>query len=247
MRITAVFALALLPVWVEAQMSASTPTVAPQSESKHLEWTSEVLVSNNSVWRGFLSDRTPTIQPSVTLSVGSFAVTSTTALEFDGQYCWKEHDLELSYTKPLAKGFSLESGYINYAYPAADRDRFAHEFFSGISLEGGTGFHLQTFQQVGLSTGTYLNGGISHVFLSSSKFPALVEASIGYNRKLFIPEAAFSDAVVTVSTELQLRSGVSLSPQIGYSKGLNSRYFDDYLTAGLRFSYKPGERGSSER
>lgn len=247
MRMAVLFTLVIAPVWVQAQVSASTPIAVPRPESKHIEWTSEVLASNNSVWRGFLSDRTPTLQPSVTLSIGSFAVTSTTALEFDGQYCWKEHDLELSYTKALTKRLSLESGYVNYAYPAAEKDRFAHEFFTGIGIEGDTGFNLQASQQVGLSTGTYVSGRISHVFQLASKFPILGEAGIGYNRRMFIPVATFSDAVVTVSTELQLRSGVSLSPQIGYSKGLNRRYFADYLTAGLRLSYKPKERGSSER
>lgn len=82
------------------------------------------------------------------------------------------------------------------------------------------------------------------------KFNRLKErrvASLGCNRKLFIPAATFSDAVLTVSTALNLRPGITLELQIGYSEGLNSRYFSDDLTTGLRFIYEPKRQDASDR
>jgi hypothetical protein len=238
--------LTLITACIHAQGSIPVPAAVQTQSGLHAEWTSEVLVSNNSVWRGFLSNRTATLQPSVTLGVGAFSLTSTTVLEFDGHYCWKEHDLQLSFTRPLTKRISLTSGYINYAYPAADKDRFANEFFAGIALEGRTGLRLQTFQDVGLSSGTYMSGEVSRSWRSAARFPIRVAASVGFNRKLFIPASTFSDAVFTVSTEIPVRSGVRISPQMGYSKGLNRQYFRDYFSAGLRIDYTSKAGGSSD-
>lgn len=210
--------------------------------SKHAfrpEWNTELSVTNNVVWRGFLSNRSTTLQPVLTLSMGSFSVSSTSALEFDGQYCWKEHDLQVSYTKEVAKRWSLTSGYINYAYPALHENRFAHEFFIALAMEGPVGLELQAYQDAGMSSGSYLNVAVEHSFRSTNRFPINVSASLGYNRKLFIPESTLSDALLTVSTPMKLRSGLAIEPQIGYSKGLNSRYFSDYLTIGVRLSYEP--------
>ncbi len=160
-------------------------------------------------------------------------------LEFDGQRCWKEHDLQVSYTKEVAKRWSLTSGYIKYAYPALHKDRFAHEFFAALAMEGPVGLELQVYQDAGISSGSYLSLAVEHSYRSRNRFPVNVSASLGYNRRLFIPESTFSDAVVTISTPVKLRSGLLIKPQIGYSKGLNSRYFSDYLTTGVRLSYEP--------
>jgi hypothetical protein len=240
-------ALAVVPLPMLGETVVPIPAASQDSTKVHAEWSTEVFASNNVVWRGFLSNKVGTLQPSITLDFGALSVTSTSVLEFDGQYCWKEHDLQVSYSKPLSKRFSLTSGYTNYAYPSLEKDRFAHEFFTGLTMEGNTGARPQTFQNVGLSSGTYISAEISRSFRSAAKFPIHTVASVGYNRKLFIPEATFSDAVVTVSTDVPLRSGLSLAPQIGYSRGLNRRYFDNYITVGLRLVYKPERLGLASR
>lgn len=228
----------ILPLSLRA--GEPTPISAPSQNDAgvRFNWSAEVLASNNVVWRGFLSNRTGTLQPSVTLDVGEFSVTSTSVIEFDGQSYWKEHDLLVSYSKPLSRRVSVTSGYTNYAYASLDKDRFAHEFFTGITIQGVTEASFQAFQDVGLSSGTYLSAGLSHSFRSRSRFPLESSTTIGFNRKLFIPVSTFSDAAVTFSTGIPLRTGITLTPQIGYSRGLNRRYFDSYLTAGVRLSYK---------
>ena len=224
-------------VVVLASVSLHAEEEGTSDSGFHAEWNVEVAATNNVVWRGFLSNRTAALQPSITLTLGAFEINSTSVLEFDGRYCWKEHDLQLSYTRPLYERLSLTAGYINYAFPAVEKERFAHEFFTGLSFEGATSVRMLAFQNVGASTGSYLSLELSHGFRKGKRLPIEAAASLGYNRRLFIAENTFSDAAVTISTVIPLGGRLSIAPEIGFSRGLNRQYFANYVTGGVRLAY----------
>ncbi len=135
---------------------------------------------NRYLWRGFLVNDSPAIQPTVGFGYKGFSVSSWSSIHQKingwGQN-WVEHDLTVDYTHSFNK-VGVSVGYIFYAWPGlpTGASNRSHEFYGGVSLDtilqpsftyyrdvdqgDGNYFYLSTGHSQKLGKGLILNLGL---------------------------------------------------------------------------------------
>ena len=84
----------------------------------HNGFTMEMGFANQRLWRGFVENGTPALQPKLGFHYNGLAVYSFSNIAHTGPHGqnWTEHELEVEYEKSFGK-FTAVGGYIHYAYP----------------------------------------------------------------------------------------------------------------------------------
>ena len=74
--------------------------------------------ANQRLWRGFVENDTPALQPKLGFHCKGFAIYSFSNIAHTGKHAqnWTEHELEVEYEKSIGK-FTAVVGYIHYSYP----------------------------------------------------------------------------------------------------------------------------------
>ena len=178
--------------------------------------------ANRYLWRGFVLNDSPSLQPSVSFGYKGLSVSSWSNFSYRtprGQK-WTEHDLTVSYTQPLGD-LSLSFGYIFYAFPdvrprAGNR---SHEVYAGISYSGflqpsftyyrdfdlgdGNYFYFALGRSWALRRGVVLNGGVG----------------LGVNNGQWIDNTTISNFDINVSVNIPTGGQVVFSPFFSQSIG----------------------------
>jgi hypothetical protein len=232
-RILAAFVL--LALLVSGTARAQEP--APPPKSTGPQWSSAVQVMNQYVWRGFLVNDRPVVQPEVRFSwKGAELSTWSNLVAEDRTLRYYEHDLALGYEHAIRGRFSWNAGYTYYAFVQDTTDRYEHEFSLGASYDGPVSLGLTAFQTVAPIYGTYYLLEAGRTFQFRRRPPLIVRSSLGYNHRLWITDSLFSDATVTASTRFSAKQ-LRFEPMLSYSAGLDRRWFGRHLTIGLRISH----------
>ncbi len=101
----------------------------------HNGFTLEMGFANQRLWRGFVENDTPALQPKLGFHYKGFAIYSFSNIAHTGKHAqnWTEHELELEYERHIGKWTALV-GYIHYSFPdiaaagaAAHDDTASHE------------------------------------------------------------------------------------------------------------------------
>jgi len=193
-----------------------------------LEVSADIAFYSDYVWRGFLLDDDPVIQPGVNLSAygfsasfwSSFDVITDDALDSD------EVDFTLDYTYEHDL-FSLSAGHTWYTFPAADTD--TQEFYIGGSV------NVPIFEDIVLSPGlkwfhdygdTNDGGALGDYFLLDLGYSIPVADtgisvdlynSVSYNNEFFI-NGDGGEYLVSAGLSIPLyKDNVKISPSISYS------------------------------
>ena len=84
----------------------------------HNGFTVEMGFANQRLWRGFVENDTPALQPKLGFHYNGLAVYSFSNIAQTGPHGqnWTEHELEVEYEKSFGK-FTAVGGYIHYSYP----------------------------------------------------------------------------------------------------------------------------------
>ena len=200
-------------------------------------WTGGVAQASAYVWRGFVIEDRPCIQPTASVQVGHLTVTSWFNLIADaGAKIWSEHDLTVDYSRSFGD-WKLSAGYTNYFFPSADSERVSHEFYAGAAWSGPLNPSVRVYQDVTHGNGTYVSLGVSQTIeLGSSKISATPAVALSYNNHQWVAESGWSDLNLGVTIAYPLSERVDLSGAFNYSKSLRTAWFPSRAYATLTVS-----------
>ncbi len=172
------FVFSRLLLVVAAASLAASPCLGQEKETPW-SFSADATFVNQYLWRGFVANDSPSLQPSVSFGYRGLSVTSWSNFSHRtprGQK-WTEHDLIVDYTHAMGD-ISVSAGYILYAFPdiaAGDGNR-SQEVYAGISYSGflqpsftyyrdfdqgdGDYFYFSTGRSWLLGRGVVLNGGL---------------------------------------------------------------------------------------
>ncbi len=224
------------PLYPAATKPSSTALLLPRNR---VHWGVDLNVTSQYIWRGFQANSTPSLQPNLWISYRGFTVSSWSNLARRGPngQQWTEHDLTVDYSRTLTRKFSWSAGYINYVFPDLASGDVANEFYGGLRYDGKVSAGLKVFQNAGLSTGTYFQGNVGKSFPLGETVSLTTSFAVGYNRKMFIPVATFSDAVGSVAVSFPLGSRMRIAPNVNFSKSLDRGYFRNQWFGGVTISF----------
>lgn len=225
--------LLMIIIWPGRLFSQST---SPEEVStSKVDWTVESGLYSRYVWRGFSDYSGPSWQNTIRVDHGSVGASwwTESGAQTSNGFLVREHDFELHYTRQVS-GTTLTGGYT--AYWTRLDDCLAHELYLAASYGRNYVATASLYQNVGSLSGTYLSAGLSHEARLSRNWRAQLNGTVGFNRRMFIPENTFSDLALTIGFTRPTTRKVRVSPSIGLSKSLNRRYFANHLYVGLVFS-----------
>ncbi len=194
--------------------------------------------ANQYLWRGFVLNDSPALQPAVTLSYRGFSVSSWSNLAYRaprGQ-AWTEHDLTVGYSRGLGP-IGLFGGYIHYAFPDVPQDgvRYSHEFYAGVSFNGRFQPALTYYRDVGDGEGSYLYLSGNQSLWQAKNCNLILTMGLGLNQHLWQPHTTISNFDTTLTFEVR-RGVVALKPFLTYTVGHRS-LFGRHTTFGIAITW----------
>src|SRR4051812_25520718 len=210
-RLRIVLILAIV-IWSVALFPQS---ISAQEESTStLDWTVESALYSGYVWRGFADYSGASWQNTFRASYGSAGASwwTESGAEPSNGFLVREHDFEVHYTRQISRA-TLTGGYT--AYWTRLDDSLAHEIYLTASSGKSYIATASLYQNVGSLTGTYLSAGLAHEARLSRNWRAQLSGTLGFNRKMYIPENTFSDLALTIAFTRPTTRKLRVSPNIG--------------------------------
>jgi hypothetical protein len=198
----------------------------------------ELMFTSAYVWRGFVNSRDWSLQPDLWLKFRDVSLHSWMNVIGEGSTPVTEHDFTVDYTKEAGE-LLFSAGFTNYVYGAAQYGRTTNELYAGVTHQGFLSPSVRVFYDFHAGTGAYVLFGATHTLPVSRRVTATPGVTLGYNNRLFIPEATFSDLNIGVRFDAQTASdGLAVVPFLRYSRSLNRGLFDDQFYGGVGLSMK---------
>ncbi|MDD5069528.1 MAG: hypothetical protein PHV17_02270 [Candidatus Omnitrophica bacterium] len=209
------------------------------------------------VWRGFVLDRDPVIQPGISISALGFTYSFWSSFDTDNNSAATssdEIDYVLDYTKSISDSLSVSVGHTYYDFP--DAATYSKEFYLGLALSKVPVLDLPietSFTYYRDYGSAPHGGGLGHYFSFDASYSTVIvedpEISLdyglhyGYNRKLFINGTNGSDLGLSLGLTVPLTESLTMSPTLNYSmpfgdlKDDNDGNQDDRFYIGLSLAY----------
>jgi hypothetical protein len=189
---------------------------AQDAEDPAWTYSSEVTVLSQYLWRGFVLNGSPSLQPSFTvgyrgLSVSSFANFSRRVPP--GSRSFTEHDLEVDYSRETG-AYTWSAGYANYymASSAESPSCVSHEIYAGIARSGLLEPSFKLYRDLAEGDGFYWYGSIGHSFPVRERMTLQPTLGIGVNQHLYGPNTAVSNVDLGVSADFRVNSRLTACP-----------------------------------
>ena len=174
------------------------------------------------VWRGFMLDNDPVVQPGFSLS--AYGITASFWGSFDArnrdELASDEVDFTLDYAKEF-DGFSVSVGVTHYAFPGGDS--YSDEVYAGIAFDvflspQVTVYHDYGDEAQGGGDGQYIHLAVGHSITLEETYGTTFDlsAGVGFNNELFIAGTG-GDYAVSAGLTIPLSAAFSLRPTVGYT------------------------------
>jgi uncharacterized protein (TIGR02001 family) len=189
------------------------------------------------IWRGMdIYDNKPAIQPSVTYTFGDsgLSVNAWGSFVLTGDKDYREMsevDLTVNYDFRVSENISLSVGFINYGFwfmpDYTFKDGNTQEFYISAGLPRVfLSPSVSVYYDINLASGLYVELSGGHSFAFTEKVGLELNASLGYNSKLFIDESGISDLNISASIPFSI-GNVRITPSVHYTHVyLEPFYFD---------------------
>ena len=186
--------------------SLAVPASAQDKESPWSFSLDNTFVSQY-LWRGFVVNTSPALQPNVSVGYKGFSVSSwsnvSQKIEGFGQN-WIEHDLTLDYSHSFDK-LGVSAGYIWYHFPgipSSTAGRHTHEFYVGASYDTLFSPSFTYYRDVDQGDGNYFYFSGGHSQELGKGVVLNLGAGVGVNNKLFIDHTTVSNFDATASVDI---------------------------------------------
>jgi len=184
-------------------------TVAPaiaQSPESPWSFSLDTTFVSQYLWRGFVVNSSPALQPNISLGYGGFSVSSwsnvANSIEGWGQN-WMEHDLTLDYSHSFGK-VGVSGGYIWYLFPGIKENpgRDSHEFYLGTSVDTLLSPSFTYYRDFDEGDGDYFYGSIGHSVDLVKGATLNLGSGAGLNHKQWIDITTVSNWDINVSVDI---------------------------------------------
>ncbi len=185
--------------------AVAAPAAAQEAENNWSFTLSNAFVSRY-LWRGFLVNDSPAIQPTVGFGYKGFTVTSWSSIHQQingwGQN-WVEHDLTVNYTHSLGKA-AVSAGYIFYAFPglANGASNRSHEFYGGLSLDTILQPSFTYYRDVDQGDGNYFYFSTKHSQKVTNGVVFNIGLGAGLNNGQWIDQTTISNFDINASIDI---------------------------------------------
>lgn len=209
-------------------MAANNVFAATLLDDYDIEVTSTIDFYSDYMWRGFLMDRDPVIQPGVNISTKGFTFSLWSSFDLDNNVGGQsdEVDFVIDYTTDIADGVSLSLGNTYYDFPASNT--YSSEFYVGLGLSELAGLPVETSltyfrdygdQNNGGGLGSYFSLDFGYSVPLEEKYGITADFGLhlGYNNKLFIAGDSGKDLGLTAGLTIPLTETLTISPSVNYS------------------------------
>lgn len=233
-RINLLKAIFIISIFAVTSMSTSTyadsedVTGILDNSPIPIEISAEVAVYSDYIWRGFMLDDDPVIQPSVSIGAHGFTATfwsSFDLVEHDG-LASDEVDATLDYTYEHDL-FSLFAGHTWYYFPGAHADTQEVYIGGGVNISLGdeitlsptvTWIHDYGDTDDGGAKGDYIMVGLGHsIPLFESPVTLDLSGEVAYNHEFFIEGDGGYVLLGAGLTIPLIGENATLSPNVNYS------------------------------
>ncbi len=156
------------------------------------------------LWRGFVPNDTPSLQPNISVGYKGFSVSSWSNISHTGPngQNWTEHDVTVDYTHSFNK-LGVSVGYINYAFPdLSGSDKYTHEFYVGASYDTFLSPSITFYRDVDDGDGNYLYLSGGHSFELGKGVVFNLGAGVGLNNGQWIDQTTVSNFDTTASVDI---------------------------------------------
>ena len=203
----------LVPTLCLLAMMTALPAAA-QAESPW-SFSFDTTFTSQYLWRGFVLNDTPSLQPNISVGYKGFSVSSWSNFAHTGPYGqnWTEHDLTVDYSHSFNK-LGLSAGYIWYTFPdyKANEGRYTHEFYVGASYDTLLSPSFTYYRDVDQGDGNYFYGSIGHSVDMGKGVALNLGTGVGINNKQWIDRTVVSNWDINVSVDIPIGGKVTLSP-----------------------------------
>ena len=200
--------------------------------------TSALIVSAY-VWRGFVIDDEPSLQPGAWVRVGPFTFSSfvNICLADAGNHVVNEHDLTVEYARAAGRT-AIAVGLVNYYFRDPETGRHSNEVYVRSSWAVPLAPSLTVAHDLQEGSGTYLSAAASHDWpVVRSNVTIGVSAALGYNHRQWTDRSGLSDANVGVKASWRpSRSALTFAPFVSYSRSLDRDMVPSRVYGGLDLS-----------
>jgi uncharacterized protein (TIGR02001 family) len=208
------------------------------------------------VWRGFLLDRDPVLQPGIDISAYGFTFSFWSSWDTDNNQGGQSDEIDyvIDYTKAINDLLSVSVGHTYYDFPAVNL--YSREFYVGLGLSKipGLEWPIETSltyyrdygdQNHGGGLGTYVSLDMAYSLLLHEDTGTSLDFGyhFGYNRKLFIAGTSGYDIGLSLALTLPLTDTLTMTPSINYSiplsdlKNANDGNQPERFYTGVSFAY----------
>jgi len=166
---------------------------------------------NRYLWRGFLVNDSPALQPNVSFGYKGFSVSSWSSIHqhresmgTDWGQNWVEHDLTVDYSHGFDNGIGVSAGYIMYAFPGvpAGEGNRSHELYAGVSYDTILQPSFTFYRDVDQGDGNYFYFGIGHSQDIGHGLALNLGTGVGLNNKQWIDITTVSNWDINVSVDI---------------------------------------------
>lgn len=185
---------------------------------------------NQYVWRGFKLNPSPSVQPALTFGYKGLSISSWSSFGHSsplgrGQK-WDEHDLTIDYTFSLTDKISVSGGWINYHFPALDKEKdgvdstYTNEIYGSIAFDVLLSPSLTVYGDVDQGKGVYYYFSIGHGFdLPWAGMTFTPSTGFGVNQKLFIDVTTVSNWDIGGALDVPVNDNVTVTAFYTYMTG----------------------------
>jgi len=226
---------------VVSQVSLAQAADAPEPAEHRpvISAGADIGVASDYVWRGFLENRTLSVQPNLWMTLGDVTVSSWMNASRTGPNgrSFTERDLTVEYSRTVSD-WTLSGGWTNFTFVDVSVDRYSNEIYGSIARKNYLSPTLHIYQDVHQGSGSYVSLDVSHEYpVWRSKMTLSPQLSVGYNHRQWIDASTLSDANLGLTLNVPVVGDrLRIAPAVNYSKGLNASFFEDHLYWGVTAS-----------
>lgn len=199
----------------------------------------ENTVVSQFLWRGYVLNDSPSVQPAVNIGFGGFeaSVWSNFSRTVPNGQAWTEVDFTLEYTKQVGR-FALSAGILDYRYTdiAGPEENRTDEVTLGVAYDAPLSPSFKYYRDFRNGAGEYFFTGVEHQFALpwSKRLAANIGGGLGLNHHLYQTQTSISDVDLNASLDIQVGKTL-ITPAFTVMRGHRS-LFGTHAAFGVKFS-----------
>ncbi len=213
--------------------------LAAQEKEKTVSVTVETAAVSQYLWRGYVLNDSPSLQPAVTISYNGLTASSWSSFSrrVPHNQAWTEHDLTLEYAREIRQ-FTFSVGFLDYRFPDLTRGEGnrTYEVSAGVAHSSFFSPSFKVYRDLSLGKGWYYAGGIAHSFATKWKITLTPAITVGVNQHMYQPHTTISDADLGLTAEAPLNSHLKVSAFFMQMVGHRS-LFGNHNAVGTKLSF----------